>query len=178
MLFNIAGLLNKDVGAIRSGSFSGEKIETDDGAFDDIEGTVKMLRTDATVLVTSEIAAKTTQTCGRCLGSAHLDLEVLIEEEFYPANVDLGSWPGYGDREPADLAGDNAEIRIESQLNLPIPQTEVDLSGTTHTSYRLEDFGLSTTTTVRLGDYLVLGAMPASTEDSDTILMVIHVTAD
>ena len=71
-----------------------------------------------------------------------------------------------------------AQIRIESQLNLPIPQTEVDLSGTTHTNYSLEDFGLSTTTTVRLGDFLVLGAMPASTEDSDTILMVIHITAD
>ena len=110
MLFNVAGLLNKDVGAIRFGSFSGGKIETDDGVFDNIEGTVKMLRTDATVLVTSEIAAKTTQTCGRCLGPAHLDLEVLIEEEFYPVNVDLGSWPGYSDREPADLARDEALI--------------------------------------------------------------------
>ena len=78
----------------------------------------------------------------------------------------------------AELSGESAQIRIESQLNLPIPQTEIDQSGTTHTSYHLEDFGLSTTTTVRLGDYLVLGAMPASTEDSDTILMVIRVTAD
>jgi hypothetical protein len=78
----------------------------------------------------------------------------------------------------AELAGDSAEIRVESHLNLPIPQKQVDLSGETQTSYRLEDFGLSTTTTVRLGDYLVLGAMPASTEDSDTILMVIRVTTD
>ncbi len=78
----------------------------------------------------------------------------------------------------AVLAGDSAQIRIESQLNLPIPQKEIDQSGKTHTSYRLEDFGLNTTTTVRLGDYLVLGAMPASTEDSDTILMVIHITTD
>ncbi len=78
----------------------------------------------------------------------------------------------------AELSGDSAQIRIESQLNLPIPQVEIDQSGTTHTSYHLEDFGLSTTTTVRLGDYLVLGAMPASTEDSDTILLVIHVTTD
>ncbi len=78
----------------------------------------------------------------------------------------------------AELSGDSAQIHIESQLNLPIPQVEIDQSGTTHTSYHLEDFGLSTTTTVRLGDFLVLGAMPASTEDSDTILMVIQVTTD
>ena len=108
MLFNVAGLLNEDVGAIRSGSFSGEKIETDDGVFDEIEGTVKMLRTNATVLVTSEIAAKTTQTCSRCLGPAHLDLEVLIEEEFYPVNADLGSRQGHIYREPADLPADEA----------------------------------------------------------------------
>jgi len=108
MLFNVAGLLSKDVGAIRSGSFSGEKIETDDGVFDDIEGTVEMLRTDSTVLLTAEIAAKTTQTCSRCLGSAHLDLEVLIEEEFCPVNADLGSRQGHIYREPADLPADEA----------------------------------------------------------------------
>ena len=116
MLFNVAGLLNEDVGAIRSGSFSGEKIETDDGVFDDIEGTVKMLRTNATVLVTSEIAAKTTQTCSRCLGPAHLDLEVLIEEEFYPVNADLGSGTGHIYREPADLPADKALIIDEKNV--------------------------------------------------------------
>ena len=78
----------------------------------------------------------------------------------------------------AVLAGDSAQIRIESQLNMPIPRKEIADAGQTRTTYRLEDFGLNTTTTVRLGDYLVLGAMPASTEDSDTILMVIQVTAD
>ena len=116
MLFNVAGLLNEDIGAIRSGSFSGEKIETDDGVFDEIEGTVKMLRTNATVLVASEIAAKTTQTCSRCLEPAHLDLEVLIEEEFYPVNADLGFGPGHAYREPADLPADKALIIDEKNV--------------------------------------------------------------
>ena len=110
MLFNVAGLLNEEIGATRTGSLDGETIETADGAFESIEGTVKMLRTDSTVLVTSEITAKTTQTCSRCLESARIDLQVLIEEEFYPVNAGLGAGPRYGDRELGDPLDDEALV--------------------------------------------------------------------
>ncbi|MCZ6653017.1 MAG: hypothetical protein O7D91_08315 [Planctomycetota bacterium] len=78
----------------------------------------------------------------------------------------------------AELADGRAQLRIESSLNMPITQTRRDREGKTRTTTSYEEFGLTTTTTVPLGDYLVLGAMPASTEDSDTILMVLHITAD
>ena len=78
----------------------------------------------------------------------------------------------------AELADGRAQLRIESSLNMPITRTRRDREGNTNWPISYEEFGLSTTTTVPLGDYLVLGAMPASTEDSDTILMVIHITAD
>ncbi len=113
----------------------------------------------------------------------HLMVRTQENEEFETKGVVRSGQPSVpasylGLRGTAELVGESARIRIESRLNLPIPQTEIDLSGMTRTNYSLEDFGLHTTTTVRLGDYLVLGAMPASTEDSDTILMVIHVTTD
>ncbi len=78
----------------------------------------------------------------------------------------------------AELADGRAQLRIESSLNMPITQTRRDREGKTHTTTSYEEFGLTTTTSVPLGDYLVLAAMPASTESSDTILMVIHITAD
>ena len=78
----------------------------------------------------------------------------------------------------AEMIDGQAQLRIESILEVPITQTRQDREGKTHTTTSYEDFGLSTTTTVPLADYLVLGAMPASTEDSDTILLVIQVTTD
>lgn len=78
----------------------------------------------------------------------------------------------------AEVIDGQVQLHIESNLQVPITQTRRDREGNAHTTTSYEDFGLSTTTTVPLGDYLVLGAMPASIEDSDTILMVIHITAD
>jgi len=110
MLFNVAGLLNEDVGATRTESLDGETIETVDGVFENIEGTVKLLRTDSTVLVTSEITAEAKQTCSRCLEPARIDLEVLIEEEFYPINTGLGTGAHRGRREPEDPLDDEALV--------------------------------------------------------------------
>ena len=81
-------------------------------------------------------------------------------------------------RGEAEVIDGRAQLQITSLLNVPITQMRRDREGKTRTTISYEEFGLTTTTTVPLGDYLVLGAMPASTEDSDTILMVIHITAD
>ncbi len=78
----------------------------------------------------------------------------------------------------AEMIDGRVQLQITSLLNVPITQTSRDREGKTRTTISYEEFGLTTTTTVPLGDYLVLGAMPASTEDSDTILMVIHITTD
>ena len=78
----------------------------------------------------------------------------------------------------AELVDGHAQLRISASVNIPIAQSKADNAGQAKVRYSYEDFGLSTTTTVPLGDYLVLGAMPASMEESDTILMVIRVTTD
>ena len=81
-------------------------------------------------------------------------------------------------RGTAKLVDGRAELQITSILGVPFPQTRADKAGKPYTKYAYEEFGLTTTTTVPLGDYLVLGAMPASTGESDTILMVIQITAE
>lgn len=79
----------------------------------------------------------------------------------------------------AELVGDRVQLQVRSNLSIPITfQRGRDNAGEPLLISNYEDLDLSTTTTVPLGDYLVLGAMPASTGDSDTILMVIHITAE
>ena len=78
----------------------------------------------------------------------------------------------------AELVDGRAQLQIKSILDVPIARTKTDNAGKTHAQYTYQDFGLATTTTVPLGDYLVLGAIPASTGKSDTILMVIQITAE
>jgi len=108
MLFNVAGLLNSEVGVTRTESFSDETIETDEGAFMDIEGTVEMLRTDSTILVTVGLSANSNRTCGRCLEPATIHLEVSIEEEFHPINADLGTGSSRGRPGSEDFPEDEA----------------------------------------------------------------------
>ncbi len=78
----------------------------------------------------------------------------------------------------AELVDGRAQLQIKSVLDVPIARAKTDNAPIPRAQYTYQDFGLATTTTVPLGDYLVLGAIPASTGESDTILMVIRVTAD
>lgn len=78
-----------------------------------------------------------------------------------------------------EVIDDRAQLYIQSHLSIPITvQRGRDNAGQPLLTSTYEDLDLGTTTTVPLGDYFVLGAMPASTGDSDTILMVIHITAE
>lgn len=104
MLFNVAGLLNSEVGATRTEHLENETIATEGSIFEEIVGTVHMLRTDSTILVSVDADARTTQTCSRCLEPAEIALSLTIEEEFYPTNHDLGGGPISGRGEPEDEA--------------------------------------------------------------------------
>ena len=78
----------------------------------------------------------------------------------------------------AELVDGRAQLQIKSVLDVPIARAKTDNAPIPRAQHTYQDFGLATTTTVPLGDYLVLGAIPASTGESDTILMVIRVTTD
>lgn len=78
----------------------------------------------------------------------------------------------------AELVDGRAQLQIKSVLDVPIARAKTDNAGNSITQIRYEDIGLATTTTVPLGDYLVLGAIPARTGESDSILMVINITTD
>jgi len=89
MFFNVAGLLRSEMGATRGFSISGETLHTLDGSIVDINGPVRLLRTDSTILVSAKLTARADAECSRCTEPAGVELSFGIEEEFRSVNTDL-----------------------------------------------------------------------------------------
>lgn len=89
MIYNVASLLTAREGAVRLASIEDGEILTDRHHFTEINGPVRLLRTDRTVLVSASVSAMVADTCGRCLSPAKLKIDTEFDEEFLPANRDL-----------------------------------------------------------------------------------------
>ena len=83
MQYNVAQLLTEPIGSTRDYSldetFSGRERLADHAA-----GRVRFLRTHQGVLATAELDVVALLTCGRCLSEHPLNIQLSIEEEFYP----------------------------------------------------------------------------------------------
>jgi len=72
-----------------------------------------------------------------------------------------------------------AEITIEATIDAPVSQQHgSDNAGNPIKRIKYQNLGIETEASVPLGDYLVLGAIPAEVGQADTVLVVIHITAD
>ena len=91
MIFNVSSLLTAREGAKRLATIEDGEIHTDRHHFREVNGPVELLRTDRTVLVSATLTATVSDTCGRCLAPAQLNVSTEFEEEFEPANRDLMS---------------------------------------------------------------------------------------
>jgi len=91
MIYNVASLLTAHEGTTRQTAIENGELFTDRHRFYGINGTVHMMRTDRTVLVSTSVLATVDETCSRCLEPAILTITCEFEEEFEPANRDLVS---------------------------------------------------------------------------------------
>ena len=96
MIYNVAGLLSGKLGESRQHEIENEQLTFGQGgrgqkrsSFTQINGPVRMIRTDRTVLVIADIEAVTHDTCSRCLEPATVNVSVALEEEFTPKNAAL-----------------------------------------------------------------------------------------
>ena len=89
MIYNVASLLTAREGTTRVAEINSEEIFADRHHFFGINGPVRLMRTDRTVLVSASVEATVSDTCGRCLGPAEIKLSAEFEEEFEPVNFDL-----------------------------------------------------------------------------------------
>lgn len=81
LLINVSTLLQEPIGSLR-------RFEIDrargDGPPAPVSGTLRLLRTDQSLLATAELTTSVTDLCGSCLNDLVLELDVDFDEEFWP----------------------------------------------------------------------------------------------
>ncbi|MBP38183.1 MAG: DUF177 domain-containing protein [Dehalococcoidia bacterium] len=93
MIYNVAGLLTGKLGDIQQHEIENESLKSNGRSLRKINGSVRLMRTDRTVLVNADVEATTHDSCSRCLEPATANVIVNMEEEFSPTNADLVSGP-------------------------------------------------------------------------------------
>ncbi|MBM3959163.1 MAG: DUF177 domain-containing protein [SAR202 cluster bacterium] len=119
MRFNVAGLLRATVGATRQYEIEPELVRDDGEVFEEVQGAVRMMRTDRGVLVEAQLRAIGSDSCSRCLAPIRTRLEASVEEEFYPINP----FPGVG----LDLEERDEDRGLDDTVFLIDDRNEIDL---------------------------------------------------
>ncbi len=101
MQINVSQLLKEAIGSVRNYELSGMADITGDGSDSMVNGKVKLMRTNRSILVRAALRTKVKISCSRCLNLFSYPLELNIEEEYFPvldvasgASLDLPDEPG------------------------------------------------------------------------------------
>ncbi len=84
MQINVAQLLKAPIGSIRDYEVREVIDVTGDGNGSLVQGKVRLMRTDRSILVKGVLDTEVELTCSRCLSSFSCPLTLNIEEEYYP----------------------------------------------------------------------------------------------
>ncbi len=89
MQFNVSGLLKGPIGDIREYDLEErvvglEHLTESASVVAPISGHVQLMRTRSGILVTASLRTRVEMVCSRCLEPAFCDLEIAVEEEFFP----------------------------------------------------------------------------------------------
>ena len=110
MQINVAQLLRASIGSVRDYEIKQVIDITGDGVNSMVQGKVRLLRTNRSILVKGALSTGVELTCSRCLGQFECPLKVNLEEEYYPtADVDTGAAISVPD-EPGSFAIDENHI--------------------------------------------------------------------
>ena len=92
MQINVAQLLQASIGSERDYDIKQVIDITGDGVNSLVEGKVRLLRTNRSILVKGTLETGVELTCSRCLSPFNCPLKVSLEEEYYPTtDVDTGA---------------------------------------------------------------------------------------
>ncbi len=84
MQINVSRLLKEPIGSSRDYEIDEMLDDIEDNLTIPVKGTVKLTRTNRSVLVNGQFSVSVKTTCARCLEDFICPLEVTIEEEFFP----------------------------------------------------------------------------------------------
>jgi uncharacterized protein len=92
MQINVAQLLRASIGSVRDYEIKQVIDITGDGVNSMVQGKVRLLRTNRSILVKGALETEVELTCSRCLGPFKCPLKMNLEEEYYPTiDVDTGA---------------------------------------------------------------------------------------
>ncbi len=117
LVFNVAGLLGEPMGSFRDISVSSPPLdlEPDLTQSRDVEGDLRLTRTNRGLLVRGRLQTAIEVTCSRCLREFELPVDIEIDEEALPV-IDL-------------VSGQPAEIEAEPDVLRLTDHHELDLEG-------------------------------------------------
>ncbi len=82
--YNVAQLLKEAVGASRDFKAEGATLDLAEAQTGPVNGTVKLTRTNRSILVQAKLRVSAKFECSRCLKEVEQLLKINIEEEFFP----------------------------------------------------------------------------------------------
>ena len=108
MQVNVAQLLRASIGSVKDCEIEQVIDITGDGVNSLVQGKVRLMRTNRSILAKGELATGVELTCSRCLGLFKYPLKMNLEEEYYPtADVDTGAPLAVPDEPGSFTIGEN-----------------------------------------------------------------------
>ncbi len=90
MQINVSGLLKESIGASRDYEIDELIEDREDNLTIPVNGHVKLIHTNRSILVKGKFNVSVKTICSRCLEDFDCPLEIVIEEEYFPV-LDIGS---------------------------------------------------------------------------------------
>ena len=90
LTINVSTLLQEPIGALRHYEIDDARGAGLDSA---VNGSLRLLRTDQSVLVTGTLSTAFSDVCGNCLEEVELPLDVSFDEEFWPSSDIVSGMP-------------------------------------------------------------------------------------
>lgn len=117
MRYNVAQLLKSHPGARRQYEFDEEigDLDPDLDLVGPLEGSVVLMRTNQGILVTGKAHTRLNTTCRRCMQQCTVDLDLVLEEEYFPVEP-IGDAPL--DEVPIEELDDSVMIDEHHTLDL------------------------------------------------------------
>ncbi|MFI5257998.1 MAG: YceD family protein [Candidatus Limnocylindrales bacterium] len=119
LVFNVAGLLAEPAGSVRDFVVAVAPLDLgpDLRQLRDIEGELRLTRTNRGLLVTGRLTTAIEQTCSRCLGEIEWPVEIELEEEALPSLDFITGLPvDMADEPDALRLTDHHELDLEGEV--------------------------------------------------------------
>ena len=110
LLFNVSTLLQEPIGSVRRYEVTNAR---GNGLSAEVNGTLRLLRTDHSLLATAAFSTLVADLCGSCLRAMSLPLEVSFDEEFWP---------------PSEAASDDFLQPAQEQIGFSVIDGQIDLA--------------------------------------------------